>query len=207
MILVVILSMLPGGIARDRSCRTVRVPLQHELPVRHRLGDHVRTDARGRVLRQVLERRVARHEAGEPIASTCVNEPSGAVSLIVMSPVVSSVVMPEMSPSALPASRYSSRALDAEEERATARLEVEDALDRVLEVGGLDGRAVRVLQPLAQLQLVGLAVRGDLRQVLGQARDQLRARLPLLARVGDQRRVDEPQRLDAVDGVRERRVQ
>ena len=39
------------------------------------------------------------------IASTCVNEPSGAVSLIVMSPVLSSVVMPEMSPSGLPASR------------------------------------------------------------------------------------------------------
>ena len=39
------------------------------------------------------------------MASTCVNEPSGAPSVIVMSPVLSSVSIPEMSPSALPASR------------------------------------------------------------------------------------------------------
>ena len=42
------------------------VLLHHELTVRDRLGDHVRTDARGRVLGQVLERGVAGDESGEP---------------------------------------------------------------------------------------------------------------------------------------------
>src|SRR4029079_8532086 len=46
--------------------REVRVLLEHELAVRDRLRDLVRTDARGRGLGQALAGRVARHEPDEP---------------------------------------------------------------------------------------------------------------------------------------------
>ena len=52
------------------------------------------------------------------MASTFENEPSGSVSLIVISPVLSSVSMPEMSPSALPCVDVLLRALDDEVEGA-----------------------------------------------------------------------------------------
>jgi hypothetical protein len=64
-------------------------------------------------------------------------------------------------------------ALDHQVERRAARLQVEHPLDRVLEVGGLDGRAVRVLEALPQRQLVGQAVLGDGRHLLGEAGNQL----------------------------------
>ena len=97
--------------------------------------------------------------------------------------------------------------LDAEEERRSARLEVQHALNRVLEVGGLDRRAVRVLQPLAERQLIGRAVLRDLRHVLRENRDQLGSRLPVGALVADQSRVDGGERLPTVHRVRQRWIQ
>ena len=141
------------------------------------------------------------------IARMFENDASGSVSVIVISPVLSSVSIPEMSPSGSPFSRYSVGAFDRLVEGRAAGLEVEHPLDRVLEVARDDGGAVRVLEPVTQGQLVSQAVLGDLGQVLGEARNQLRARLALCAGVGEQRGVDEPQRLDPVDGVAQRRVE
>ena len=109
--------------------------------------------------------------------------------------------------SASPASMYSVAPFDALEEVGTARLEVQHALDRVLEVARLDGRAVGVLQAVAELEAVGLAVLGDLRQRLGDPRDQLTALGALGTAVSQRRGVGEPERLPGVPAVGERRVQ
>ena len=92
------------------------------------------TDARGRVGVRFLNGVSPGTSPAKPIASTFENEPSGAFSLILMSPVLSSATMPEMSAFGLPFLTYSSAPTIPRKNAAAAGLQVEHALDRVLEV-------------------------------------------------------------------------
>ena len=66
---------------------------------------------------------------------------------------------------------------DAGVEGRAAGVELEEAFDRVGEVGGLDRGAVGVFEALAQEERVGLAAVADLRQLFGQAGDDFAALL------------------------------
>ena len=70
----------------------------------------------------------------------------------------------------------------------------EASLDRPLEVGGLDGGSVRILQALAELELVDLAVPRDGRQGLSKAWHELVAGRPVHVTVRQERLVDIPHR-------------
>ena len=71
----------------------------------------------------------------------------------------------------------------------------------MLEVGRLHRRAIGVLQPLSEPEVIRHPVRRDLGEPLGQPRDQVGAPLALGVPVGEQGRVDQPHRLPPVDGV------
>ena len=80
-------------------------------------------------------------------------------------------------------------------------------LDRVLEVAGLHRLAVRVLQALAQLELVDLAVARNRGQRLRQPRNHLEAACPVHVAVRDKRRIDVPHRPHALCRVGLLRIQ
>ncbi len=98
------------------------------------------------------------------------------------------------------------RADDLREEGRAAGVDLEEPFDGEREVGRLDGRAVRVFEPLAKVQRVGLAAVGDLGQALRQARDDLAARLAFGVRVGEQADVGVRHRRPAFCRVGELRV-
>ena len=97
-------------------------------------------------------------------------------------------------------------AVDRRGERRERAAEEVQALDRVLEVRGLDGGAVGVLQALAQLEGVGLIVGGDRRHRLGEAGDEVGAGGAGLVLVGHEARVDELQRLVGLHRLEHHRV-
>jgi hypothetical protein len=196
---------LGGGQVRD--LRVARVLLHRERPRAVDLGDHERPDARGRVGRLVLERRVARHDAGERHRE---DERELAVRLGQVERDRARLVVgldARDVPARATALEVLVGALDGLVERRAAGLEVEHALDRVLHVAGPDGLAVRVRQAVAERELVGPpAVRG-LRDRLGEARDELGARGAALAAVGQERRVRRDERLPPLDRVRQGRIE
>ena len=104
--------------------------------------------------------------------------------------------------------RVLGRALDRVEVRLAAALVRVDPLDDALEVARLNRGAVVVLDALADLELVGLAVR---RRSSGSASATPGiSSLPsgaLGALVGEERRVGEPQRLPGLDRVGSGRVE
>ena len=139
-----------------------------------------------------------------PIANR--NLPSGSESLTTISPVASSAVMPRDVGVFLLGLDVLGDALDRRRERRERAAEEVQPLDRVLEVRGLDGGAVGVLQALAQLEGVGLLVGRDRRHRLGEAGDEVRAGGAGLVLVGHEARVDELQRLVGLHGLEHHRV-
>ena len=99
------------------------------------------------------------------------------------------------------------RADDPLVEGRPGRAQAEHPLDLVLEVRRPHLAAVGVAEPLAQGERVGPAVLRDLRQVGGEPGDQLGALGALGPAVGEQGRVDEPDRFQRVDLERQRRVE
>ncbi len=164
-------------------------------------GDAERPDARRRLLREVAEGRVSRHyagvERGQHVRERAIRRreldryrPVGVVGLDAGDVPVRLWLL-----------RVLGGAPHAGEEAGGRGPECQEALDGVLEVGGLHRLAVRVGEPLSEAEAVGHSVGRDLRELLGQPRDQLRAPLPLGVPVGEQRGVDEPHRLPPVDRV------
>ena len=80
------------------------------------------------------------------------------------------VTIPLMSPSWSWRSRWSADALDHAEETDARRVDLEQALDRGLEVACLDRGAVRVLQAVTKLEAQLRAVGGNLRHALCEIR-------------------------------------
>ena len=132
------------------------------------------------------------------------NVPLGSVSVMVMSPVASSVTMPLIVLAV--AVGVFLGADDGLVEHRAAGVGLEQTLDGVGEVRRLDRRSVGVLHVGPQLELVGLAVGRHLGHGLGQAGHDLGALLALRVLVGQQRGVDVVQRLPTLDGVRQLRV-
>ena len=120
-------------------------------------------------------------------------------------PVLSSVSTPEMPPFFVFCELF--RADDVVVEGRAAGVEQVDAFERVGEVARHHRFAVRVLEPLAQLQRVGLAVVGDFRHPGGEAGDHLAARGAVGVGVGEQRDVGVVHRRPAFAGVGQGRVE
>ena len=159
----------------DAEIAKVLAPLHHELTVRYRLGDHVRADTSGRALGHVLERRIPRHEAGEVHRQ---NVREGRVRRLELDLDFAGLVVRLDALDVSLGVVLTFVVLGADDrlvERGAARAEVENALHRVLEVTRDNVLAVGVGEPVTQRQRVRQTVLGDLREVLSQTRNQLRA--------------------------------
>ena len=171
MIFTVILSTFAEGMPGRSSASKRLLRSRTELAIRDRARDLERADPRRRISGLIREGRRGRHDARkwEP-------EDVGerGVGLGQRDPYLTGLVVgldPWDVGARLAALDVLLGALDALVERRAPGLEVQHALDRVLEVGGLHRLAVRVLKALPQPELVGTSVGADLGERFGQAGD------------------------------------
>ena len=158
------------------------------------VGDLVRTHARGRVGRQILLRRGRRDDTQR---RECQHVRERAVGLVELvgdraGRVVGGDAGDRLGLAAVVRLRARHVGRD---ERLAAPVELEHALDGGRDVRGLDRAPVRELQALAQRELVGQAVAGDLREVLRQRRDELATVGALAVLVGQHPEVADPGQL------------
>ena len=131
--------------------------------------------------------------------------PCGLTSLIVILPVASSVVIPEMSPffvfenSSAP-TMFVKKPTPGESTRKSRLIAYLKSL-------GLHRGSVRVLQARAQREGVRQAVRRDLRQVRGQRRDDRGAVRPVHVLVPEEAQVHVPHHAPALHRVRQARIE
>ncbi len=194
---------LVGVPSRDvRDALELRVPNEVEAAVRLVARDHVgprRGDPLGRL---VARRRPRRHEGSE-LGRQDVQEVAARLRQLDRDRARLVVRHDAADVTRLRVRREGVGALDHREEPDARRVDLVVALDRVLEVARLDGRAVRVLEIRPQRELVRLPVRRDVRHVLGEIRHERGAVRPGNVLVPHQAEVDVPHDLPARDGVRE----
>ena len=162
-----------SGIAFAVGFRPVRVAFVFPAATRLRLGDHVRAGAGGGL--------AERSSFGVPCGTGATNISAelvgeGASRLgQVDDDFAGLVVGLDPGDAALLGFRELFGADDVGVEGRAAGVDLEDAFDRVGEVGGFDRFAVGVFEALAQEERVGLAAVGDFRQFFGEARDDFGA--------------------------------